>query len=354
MSGDMWAVFLVACAGFGVWEVIKARRAKPTTPGAPADPTPADQEGFAGARKGRPPHPHANIIEMPGGAMRIIDLRGMPVEDLRIARLGLVHEQLLLERPVPVQIWVAPVEIVRGWTQLSEVALAVMNGRFSDARLTDGQNYIYPFGGTLTEAEGRRLQIAGVDVVLDFTNLSDPPRRIEDFLDPVEVWTESPDDRPIPPHDVLSVDPFDGKPIRIIEGFAFIDLRRLYPDGWTSGVALDRVEKLFRTLVSDKTVTHVVWVVAPWVLERIEERAVTRIERLVDVLPVRMQQRLAVLAAAGEPVGAYTFTERLGRKLRPLEERFAWRTVDRGAFEVHPIEALHDAYFFHAWKQPRL
>src|SRR5882757_7291950 len=100
MSGDMWIVLLVSCAGFGLWEVIKSRRAR-------AD-EPAPQQGFPDARKGKPPHPHAAIVDMPGGAMRLVDLRGLPVEDLRVARLGLVQEQLLLERPIPVQIWIAP------------------------------------------------------------------------------------------------------------------------------------------------------------------------------------------------------------------------------------------------------
>jgi hypothetical protein len=346
---DTWVMLLLVGAGVAMVAVMSLPKREPP-PAALLQPS----SGFANARKGKPPHPHANIIEMPGGAMRIIDLRGMPVEDLRVARLGLVQEQLLLERPVIAQIWVAPIDIVRAWTQLSDVALVILNGRFCDSRLIDGRNYIYPFGGTLTEAEGQRLQLAGVDVVLDFANLSDPPKRIEDFLDPVEVWTASPDDRPVPPHDVLSADPFDGKPIRIIEGFAFVDLRRLYPDGWKTGVALERVEKVFPTLVADKGVTYVVWVVAPWVLERIDDAAVARIDRLVDALPAHVHQRLAILTAAGEPIGAYTFTKRLGPKLKPLAERLSWRTEDRGAFDVHPIEALHDAYFSLAWKQPRL
>lgn len=344
----MWLVFIVACAGFGIYEVIKAKREK-------ADGKPAPRTGaWEGARKGKPPHPHAKIVDMPGGAMRIIDLRGIPTDDLRVARLGLVQEQLLLERPVIAQIWVAPIDIVRGWTKLEDVALIIMNGRFRDSRVQNGKNFIYAYGGSLTEEEGHRLQLAGVEVLLDFTNLSDPPKKLEDFLDPNPVWTASSDDRPVPPHDVLSADPFDGKPIRIIEGFAFVDLRRLHPEGWETGVSLDRLEKVFPTLVKDASVTHAVWVVAPWVLERIDDKATTRIDRLVDELPARVEQRLAVMTAQNEPIGNYPLTKRLGSKLRPLAERLSWRTQDNGAFDVHPMEALHDAYFFHAWKQPRL
>src|SRR5882672_8879485 len=113
MSGDMWIVFLVACAGFGAWVVIKSRKARAGQP---------ESQGFPGARKGKAPHPHAVIIDMPGGAMRIIDVRGLPLDDLRVVKLGLVQEQLLLERPVTVQIWVAPVEIVREWAAMSETA----------------------------------------------------------------------------------------------------------------------------------------------------------------------------------------------------------------------------------------
>ncbi len=347
MSGEMWAVFLVTCVGFGVWELIKAGRGKPaqTAKAAP---------GFAGERKGKPPHPHAGIVDMPGGAMRLIDIRGLPVEDLRVARLGLVQEQLLLERPVAVQIWVAPVAVVREWAAMSETALVILNGRFRDSRDSQGRNFIYPFGGSLTQEEASRLEIAGVEVVVSFENLGNPPKRLEDFLDAPAVWTASPDDRPVPRHDVLSADPFDGKPIRIIEGFAFIDLRRLHPETWRNGVALERLEKLFPTLVKDAAVTHAVWVAAPWVLERIDDAVAGRIEKLVDSLPSRVEQRLAILAPAGEPIGNYPLTKRVGGKLRPLAERLSWRTQDRGAFEVHPIDALHDAYFVPAWKQPRL
>jgi hypothetical protein len=343
MSGDMWIVFLVATAGFGVWEVIKARAKKQPEAG-----------HFPGARKGKPPHPHARIIEMPGGAMRIIDLRSLPIEDLRVAKLGLVQEQLLLERPVPVQVWVAPVDIVREWTQMSETALILLNGRFRDSRDPNGKNYIYPFGGKLAAEEASRLELARVEVVLSFTNLGDPPKDLEAFLDAPAPWSASPDDRPVPPHSVLSADPFDGRPIRIIEGFAFVDLRRLYPAGWESGVSLARLEKLFPSLVADTSVTHVVWVAAPWVLERIDDAATTRIEKLVDEVPQTVEQRLAILSAAGEPVGNYALTKRLGSKLTPLAERLSWRTKERGAFDVHPIDALHDAYFSQAWKQPRL
>src|SRR5690349_17748310 len=126
MSGDMWLVFIVACAGFGIYEVIKAKRAQ-------ADGKPSRAEGaWEGARKGKPPHPHAKIIDLPGGAMRIIDLRGIPADDLRVAKLGLVQEQLLLERPVTTQIWVAPIDIVREWCKLEDVALIILNGRFRD------------------------------------------------------------------------------------------------------------------------------------------------------------------------------------------------------------------------------
>src|SRR5881628_3327045 len=109
MSGDMWVVFIVACVGFGAWELVKSRKAPAAPQPSPSrSPSPSPS---AGARNGKAPHPHAAIIDLPGGAMRIIDIRGLPAEDLRLARLGVVQEQLLLERPITVQVWVAPVEI---------------------------------------------------------------------------------------------------------------------------------------------------------------------------------------------------------------------------------------------------
>lgn len=47
----------------------------------------------------------------------------------------------------------------------------------------------------------------------------------------------------------------------------------------------------------------------------------------------------------------YPLTTRLGPKLKPLTEHMSWLTKSRGAFDVHPIEALHDTYFSHARKQ---
>lgn len=350
MSAELWLVLVIACVGFGLWETIK-KRSSADTPKANA---PRPDEGFAGARRGTSPHPHARIVDMPGGQMRLIDLRSLPPEDLRVAKLGLVQEQLLLERPMMVQVWIAPVEVVRAWSQLTDVAMIIMNGRFRDSRVLHGKNFIYPHGGTLTKEEAARFELAGVEIVLSFTNLGDPPRDIEDFLAPPQAWHSSPDDRPVPDHQVISTDPYDGKLIRIINGFAYVDLRRGNPEGWKNGGTLERLEKAFRILAAVTTVTHVVWVGAPWVFEIIDFGAVRRIEKLVDSLSPRVEQRLAVVTPDGEPIGDYTFTRMLGHRLRPLSERLSWRTKDRGAFDVHPIEALHDAYFVGAWKQPRL
>jgi hypothetical protein len=345
MSGDMWLVFIVACVGFGLWELIKKHTAADTA---------TTGEGFAGARQGKSPHPYARIIDLPGGQMRLIDLRSLPPDDLRVAKFGLVQEQLLLERPMMVQVWIAPVDVVRAWSQLADVALIIMNGRFRDSRVIRGKNLIYPYGGTVPQEEAARFELAGVDIVLSFKNLSDPPKDLEDFLDAPSVWQSSPDDRPVPDNQTISIDPYDGKLIRIINGFAYVDLRRGNPGGWKNGGALERLEKAFRILTAVNTITHVVWVGAPWVFELLDLASVSRIGKLVDALPPKIEQRLAIVSPHGEPIGEYTFTSMLGQRLRPLSERLSWRTKDRGAFDVHPIDALHDAYFVDAWKQPHL
>jgi hypothetical protein len=326
----MWLVFIVAVVGIILWDLAKKKS---------SDVAPTSDEAFEGARKGKPPHPHARLIDMPGGQMRLIDLRSLPPEDLRVAKFGLVQEQLLLERPMTVQVWIAPVDVVREWSQLADVALIIMNGRFRDSRVLHGKNFIYPYGGTLTEEEAARFALADVEIVLSFKNLSDPPKDIEDFLDPPEVWRSSPDDRPVPDHEVISTDPYDGKLIRIINGFAYVDLRRGNPTGWTNGGALERLEKAFPILVAVNTITHVVWVGAPWVFEILDLAAVRRIEKLVDSLSPKIEQRLAVVAPQDEPIGSYTFTRLLGHRLPAISERLSWRTKDRGAFDVHPIEA---------------
>lgn len=237
---------------------------------------------------------------------------------------------------------------------MGDTAMVLMNGRFRDSRFLHGRNFIYPYGGTLTTEEFAKFALSGVQPIVSMTNLSDPPKNIEDFLDPPSPWQSSADDRPVPDHEIVSTDPYDGKLIRIIEGFAYVDLRRAHHDGWSNGSAVDRLEKAFRILAAVTTFSHVVWVGAPWVFERIELGDVRRIEKLIDSLSPKIEQRLAILTPQNEPIGSYTFTRILGHRLRPLAERFSWRTKDRGAFDVHPIEALHDAYFVNAWKQPRL
>lgn len=344
MSGEMWLVFIVTCAVFGAWELIKKHNGSTESANR--------EQGFPGARPGKPPHPHATLIDLPG--MRLIDLRSLPVEDLRLAKFGVVQEQLLLERPMTAQIWIAPVDIVRGWSQMGETAMVIMNGRFRDSRCLHAKNFIYPYGGKLTKEETAKFELSGLEIVESFTNLSNPPKNIEDFLEPSTEWKSSPDDRPLPGHEIISTDPYDGRLIHIIETFAFIDLRRIHPPSWENGAGLDRLEKAFRILTAVNTLTHVVWIGAPWVCERIDVAAVYRIEKLVGNLSPKIEQRLAIVSPTNEPVGSYELTRRLGHRLRPLAERLAWRTKDRGAFDVHPIDALHDAYFASAWKQPRL
>jgi hypothetical protein len=314
----------------------------------------ASGDRFANARAGKPPHPHARFVDFPGGGMRIIDLRSIPMDELRIARLGLVQEQLLLERPVPVPIWVAPIEAVREWAAMSETALIVLQDRFRDPRQATAKNYLYPYGGKLTVDESKRLLIANLEVVEEFTNLSDPPRSLEDFLDPPEPWTASVDDRPVPPCDVFSADPSDGKPIWLIEGVAFIDLRRQHPDTWQNGTAIARLQKVWLAFARDASVKYAVWVVAPWVLERLDDTALADLEKLIRMIPSRISQRLAVLVTAGERISNEATMDRLGAKLSPLTERLLMRTPDRGVFDVAPIDALHDAYFVEARTKPRL
>jgi hypothetical protein len=339
----MWFVLLgLSVVGAGVLAKHIYDRRRREEVGAPSEAAPAQVIG----RNGAPPHPAAFIVELPG--LRLIDLRALPVEDLAAARLGVVQAQLALERPVPLQVWVVEVAIARGWAALSEVARVIAKSRLCDTRDPSARNLVYPIGGQLTDDEVARLRDAGIDVVLELTNLSDPPRRIEDLLAAPPPWTASRDVRPVPPHDVIG-DHADGEVIHIIEHMAFVDLRRVPASTWSTGVAQQRLSAGLRELAATD-VTHVVWVVAPWVLEIVDDLTAARLEALADAIPRYVAQRLAVVAASGEPVGPAPLLRRLNRRLPPLHEVMAWETADRGTFAVRPLDALHDAYFTKAWR----
>src|SRR5207247_2273719 len=133
-----------------------------------------------------------------------------------------------------------------------------------------------------------------------------------------------------PSHHVIAGNGLVGEElIRVIEGFAFIDLRGAVPDAIRSGVVLGRIEDALGALMEITPLTHVVWVVAPWVLELFPDAELPRVERLVGSIAPPIAQRLAILPAQGEPVGDHELTRRLGHKLRPLAERLQWKTQDR-------------------------
>jgi hypothetical protein len=163
------------------------------------------------------------------------------------------------------------------------------------------------------------------------------------------VWSVSADDRPVPAHDVINTGPVSL--IRVIERIAYVDLRRELPGAWAGPVALAHLEEAFETLLTVGGLTHVVWVTAPWVLELIDEPVVDRIEKLVARIPAAVAQRLAIVAPEGQPIGPSALVRRLGPRLPPVSKRLSQRTQQRGAFSVGLIDALHDAYFFEAWKR---
>lgn len=92
---------------------------------------------------------------------------------------------------------------------------------------------------------------------------------------------------------------------------------------------------------------------APYPLASIVDLPGGSIGKAVDALNPGVQ-RLAIVTADSEPVPTHALIRRIGAHAPPLSETLHWRTKDRGAFVVDPIDALHDAYFAHAHKQPRL
>jgi hypothetical protein len=277
----------------------------------------------------------------------------LPDGDLAAARFGVVQAQLRLERPANVQIWVADIATARGWAKLPAVTLAVVASRFVDPRFHTQTNYLYTSGGKLDDAEQTALAEAGLRVALELMNLSNPPRTIDELLPPPPRWAPSRDDRPVPAHDVLGQGLLGQELVRVISGMAYIDLRRADLSAIDSGTVFTSVDDAIAALASIRPLTHVTWVVAPWVLERLGDDHVRRIAASVALVAPTVTQRLAIIVAQGESLADYPLTRRLGETLRPLDVTFSWRTAEHGEFEVRPVDALHDAYFASAWKQPR-
>jgi hypothetical protein len=330
-----------------------APRAPAPAPGpAPAPAAGAKVSGLVG--EGRAPYPAARLIDFPGGAMRVVDLRSLPREDLVVGKLGVAQQQIAIERPIGLQIWVVDIEIARGWAALTETARFLVAQRLRDPRSTTTQNFLYPHGGKLEKAESDALAAVGLEVILELTNFGPgaPTRDLNAFLDPPEPWAEAPDRRPVPPFKVISTGPFDGDLVHVLAPFAYVDLRRIVPGALANGVGLGRIE----TALDSETMalaTHVIWCASPWVLEQFPEKDLPRLLALVDTQRDK-QQRLALIAPADEPLPDNAVARALKAKLSPIAERFQWKTQDGRVFHVRPTDALHDAYFTHAWKQPRL
>jgi hypothetical protein len=303
------------------------------------------------ARTGRPPTPAARIVVLPG--MRLIDLRSFPRDDLRLGKFDVAREQILLEAPLPVQIWVIDAETAAGWLEL-DTMLFLITTRLGDRRNPTGKNFLYVVGARLDAAACAKFEAAGIEVALSMTNLGDPPRELEEFLDPPAPWTASPDDRPISPSKVITTTPLDDY-IHVVGDFTFVDLRRAPPEALRNGVALGRIEEAFAVLATMPPPQLMVWVLAPWVLAELPADAAPRLRALVPRIRPVLGHRQCLVTAAGEPVSPHPAIHALAEAgASPLREAYYLKTERRGAFQVPPITALHDTYFHHAWKHPRL
>jgi hypothetical protein len=285
----------------------------------------------------RAPHPAARIVEMPGGHVRLIDLRSLPNEDLRLLQLGLVQQQLSLERTVPVQIWVVDSTTARGWSQLDPIGRLIGLQRLRDPRNARGQNFLYIAGGKLREHELAALMEANIDIVESTHEIGEgSARSIDEFLEPVTPWHPSDDDRPIADSTVIKTGPFEGELVHVIDRHAFIDLRRAAPGAISTGVAFDRIEKALAALRT-MPIKRVTWIAAPWVLELLDAKKTALIERLASGMFASIDQGLAVYSAHGEPVPRHPLMSRFN----PLGDRSV-------------LDRLHDTYFAAARKRPSL
>jgi hypothetical protein len=314
---------------------------------APPSIEPTRREPPSSHRSGRAPHPAARLVELPSG-IRIVDLRWLPRRDLAVANVSVALEQVRLERPVAVQIWVIDAETATVWDGLSETAVVVVAGHLRDPRVAC-KNVLYVHGATLSREAQDRFARAGVETVIALTNLSGTPTSLDEHLETAQPWTESSEDRPVFDQDTFRA--FDG--LRLISGVAFVDVRRAHPESLASGEAVDRIAEAVATVPTLAGISHVVWVFAPWTLERLGASGIDRIAACATSLPASLPQRLAIAAAPGEPVAADALVKSLGGRASPLREQIMARTAHRGVFDVAMLDALHDAYFWNAWKHPR-
>jgi hypothetical protein len=348
MSSSSWAVFVIVVVALCAWDLAKRipKKADAKPPAVPKPPAPV-----APRRTGARPHPVAVLTDVPDG-VRIIDLRGFPADALANGEIEVARAQLRIARPFAHLMWVVELETARIWAALPAVALANLAARLTDPRRPTASRFLYAMGGQLGDAETAALKAAAFELLLDYKNLSDPPKSVEDLIDLPVQWAPSSEDRPVPPCKQIATQSIGPAIINLVEGFGFIDLRRVDPEEWERRDVLGGFAVAISELLK-QPLTHVVWVAAPWVLERVGDKVLPELEALVGSIPPAVEQRLAIVAPQHEPIGDYPLTRRLGKRLRPIGERMQWHTKDHGVFDVAPLDALHDAYFHGAWKKRR-
>ena len=336
-------LLLVILGGAAAWVMIESLINKDKDEAAPGFPP--------DARSGRPPTPMARIVILPN--MRLVDLRSFPRDDLRVGNIDVAREQIALQPVMPVQIWVIDAETFTGWLELDSM-LFLVAGRLKDRRAPDARNFLHVVGARPDAAACAKFESAGIEVALSMTDLGDPPRELEELLDPPEPWVASPEDRPINPSKVITTTPFDDY-IHVVGDFTFVDLRRAPPEALRNGVALGRIEEAFAVVATMPPPQLMAWVLAPWVLAELPADAAPRVRALVAKIRPVLGHRLAVVTAAGEATTGHPVTTALLESgATSLQEAYYLKTETRGAFQVPPITALHDTYFHHAWKHPRL
>lgn len=312
--------------------------------GGAAGPVPSSSQGRAGKR----PYPVARLVELPG--LRLIDLRGLPEEDLRLARVEVVLAQLRLERPLGNQVWVIDPATAEGWLSLTEVALGVVAGRLQRASREGAAGaLLHVHGRTLSEDEGQRLQVAGFSVVVELANVSSPPRSLESLLGPAPArFLPSDDDCPVPASTAAG-DPLLGLDlVTLVTPFAFVDLRRAHPRRLAELTFVEPLRAILGAL--PERPENVIWVVAPWVLEALPAGTDNALLPLLDVCRPSNGHRLAVVTAEGERFAGSPIADALARRgLTPVAEALSLRTA-LGTFQVPALTLLEDAYLYAAWR----
>jgi hypothetical protein len=337
----VWLILIVGGLAALAWG-LKAQAAREKTAAAPGagttakattSPGPAVRDHGAGAD----PLPRPAVIEGPN--VRIIDLRRLPDDEVRIGRFGATAAIIRAHGPISTQVFVVSLATAQAWVALTDVALMLVLARLKDMRKGPGTDFLYLTDGSLDAAGAARCAAAGIEIAVDLTVVGS-----ERSVNIVEALAMAPPPaagvpRPVLPYTSHGVELLGTDLVFEIDRAVFIDLRRAHPAALANLVAFDWVDK-YLAQVADDGAKLWIWVVAPWVLDSWAGCADDAVRRIASwVKPSsRGRHRLALYDGTGaEPL--LPRLKALG--MSPLSEKLAMKSEGE-SWQVPFIKILDD------------